>query len=153
MSDLSTPLLYDFDGKLRDKGTSIAMRRKIMTNTKTMLNFSQGRGLVAQNVALGIRIKSHNREAARGPLRPGVDFPSMAELKLLIENAGPRRRPFIVTAIFTGMGLSELRGLPWSDVDLDAGVIYVRQRADQWLKIGPPKSKAGSAIFRWPHWS
>ena len=37
LSDLSAPLLYDFDAKLRDKGTSIAMRRKIMTNTKTML--------------------------------------------------------------------------------------------------------------------
>jgi integrase len=29
------------------------------------------------------------------------------------------------------------------DVDLDAGVIHVRQRADAWSKIGPPKSKAG----------
>jgi integrase len=143
LSDLSTPLLYDFDGKLRDKGTSIVMRRKIMTNTKTMLNFAQGRGLVAQNVALSIRIKSDTREASRGPLRPGVDFPTMAELRLLIEKASPRRRPFMVTAIFTGMRLSELRGLPWSDVDLDAGVIHVRQRADAWLKIGPPKSKAG----------
>jgi integrase len=48
-----------------------------------------------------------------------------------------------VTAIFTGMRLSELRGLPWSDVDLDAGVIHMRQRADAWLKIGPSKSRAG----------
>jgi len=143
LSDLSTPLLYDFDGKLRDKGTSIAMRRKILTNLKTALNFAQGRGLVAQNVALSIRIKSDSRESSKGPLRPGVDFPSMSQLKLLIENAGPRRRPFIVTAIFTGMRLSELRGLPWSDVDLDAGVIHVRQRADEQQKIGPPKSKAG----------
>jgi hypothetical protein len=61
LSDLSTPLLYDFDGKLREKGTSIAMRRKIMTSMKTMLTFAQGRGLVAQNVALGVRIKSDSR--------------------------------------------------------------------------------------------
>ena len=136
LSDLSTPLLYDFDAKLRDKGTSIAMRRKIMTNTKTMLNFAQGRGLVAQNVALAVRIKSDNRESSRGPLRAGVDFPSMAELKSLIENSTPRRRPFIVTAIFTGMRLSELRGLRWSDVDLEAGMIHVRQRADAWGRYG-----------------
>jgi integrase len=67
----------------------------------------------------------------------------MAELNLLIENSVPRRRPFIVTAIFTGMRLSELRGLRWSDVDLEVGVIHVRQRADRWGKIGPTKSKAG----------
>jgi integrase len=36
-----------------------------------------------------------------------------------------------------------LRGLPWRDVDLDAGVIHVRQRANAWGTMGPPKSKAG----------
>src|SRR6516164_7052705 len=34
-------------------------------------------------------------------------------------------------------------GLRWSDVDLDVGQIHVRQRASQWMQIGPPKSKAG----------
>src|SRR5262249_1850848 len=122
---------------------SLAMRRKVLTNLKTMLAFAQGRGLVAQNVARGVRIKDDSREAARGPLRAGVDFPTMAELNILMERSEGRRRPLIITAIFTGMRLSELRGLRWSDVDLDAGQIHVRQRADQWLQIGSTKSKAG----------
>ena len=143
LSDLTTPRLYDFDSNLRAKGCSIAMRRKIGTSLKTMLSFAQRRGLVAQNVALSVRIKSDSRESSRGPLRVGVDFPSMAELNSLIENSTPRRRPFIVTAIFTGLRLSELRGLCWPDVDLEAGMIHVRQRADAWGKMGPPKSKAG----------
>ena len=67
----------------------------------------------------------------------------MAELNTLIDNATGRFRPFIVTAIFTGMRRSELRGLRWADVDLDAGVIHVRQRANAWGTMGPPKSKAG----------
>ena len=119
------------------------MRRKILTNLKTMLSFAQGRGLVAQNVARGVRIKLDKRETTGGPLRAGVDFPTMAELNTLIENSTGRWRPFIITAIFTGMRLSELRGLRWNDVDLEAGQIHVRQRADAWLKIGPTKSKAG----------
>ena len=41
------------------------------------------------------------------------------------------------------MRLGELRGLRWGDADLDAGLIHVRQRASQWMQIGPPKSKAG----------
>ena len=45
--------------------------------------------------------------------------------------------------MFTGMRASELRGLNWSSVDLGAGIIHVRQRADAWRRIGPPKSKAG----------
>jgi integrase len=34
--------------------------------------------------------------------------------------------------------------LPWTNVDLDGGVIHVRQRADLWGRIGRPKSKAGN---------
>src|SRR5262245_54484441 len=119
------------------------MRRKVITNLKTAISFAQGRGLVAQNVARGVRIKVNDRETSSGPLRAGVDFPSMAELNALIDNATPRWRPFIITAIFTGMRLGELRGLPWRDVDLANGVIHVRQRANRWGRMGPPKSKAG----------
>jgi hypothetical protein len=42
-----------------------------------------------------------------------------------------------------GMRQRELRGLRWSDVDLEAGVIHVRQRAEGLGTMGPPKSKAG----------
>jgi integrase len=143
LSDLSTPFIYEFDAKLRQAGRSTAMRRKVITNLKTMLTFAQGRGLVAQNVARGVRIKMDDRDSATGPLRAGVDFPSQPELNLLIDNAPVRWRPFIITAIFTGMRLSELRGLRWADIDLDAGVIHVRQRADQWGNMGPPKTRAG----------
>jgi integrase len=130
LADLTAPFVYDYDAKLRESGRSIAMRRKIMTNLKTVLTFAQGRGLVAQNVARDMRIKSDNREGASGPLRAGVDFPTKAELNALIENAEGRWRPFIITAVFTGMRASELRGLRWYDVDLDKGLIHIRQRAD-----------------------
>jgi integrase len=119
------------------------MRRKVLTTLKTMLTFAQGQGLVAQNVARGVRLKRDDGRDSTGPRRKGVDFPSKAELNLLIENASGAWRPFIITAIFTGMRVSELRGLPWSHVDLDAGIIHVRQRADAWGRIGDTKSKAG----------
>ena len=48
-----------------------------------------------------------------------------------------------MTAVFTGMRSSELRGLAWNDVDFGQKVIHVRQRADQWGVIGSPKSEAG----------
>jgi integrase len=142
LSGLTAPLVYQFDSKLRDAGRSVALRRKVLASLKTMLSFAQVRGLVAQNVALAVRVKVDSREAS-GPLRAGVDFPSMAELNALIEKSAGRWRPFIITAIFTGMRLSELRGLVWTNVDLDNGLIHVRQRASQWSKMGQPKSRAG----------
>ena len=51
-------------------------------------------------------------------------------------------RPLIVTAIFTGLRASELRGLTWPHVDLKYGIIHVRQRADFQNRIGPPKTYA-----------
>lgn len=52
-------------------------------------------------------------------------------------------RPLIVTAVFTGMRLSELRGLTWECVDLKTEVIKVRQRADYRGAMGSTKSRAG----------
>jgi len=138
------------------------MCRKVLTNLKTTLSFAQGQGLVAQNVALPVSIKNDDRQASGGPLRTGTDFPTRSELNATIENAAGRWRPLIITAIFTGMRASELRGLPWRDVDLDGGVIHVRQRADAWNNLGPPKSKAGkrniplapivvNALRQWKH--
>jgi integrase len=49
----------------------------------------------------------------------------------------------LVTAIFTGLRSSELRGLTWSAVDLNNRTITVRQRADEWGNIGMPKSHGG----------
>jgi integrase len=48
-----------------------------------------------------------------------------------------------MTAIFTGLRASELRGLRWEDIDLKTGELHVRQRADTYGKIGNPKSKSG----------
>lgn len=36
--------------------------------------------------------------------------------------------PLIITAIYTGMRQGEILGLRWQDVDLDAGILHVRQQ-------------------------
>ena len=56
----------------------------------------------------------------------------------------------LLTAIFTGLRISELRGLRWDDVDLKRAELHVRQRADRYNSIGPPKSEAGERIIPLP---
>jgi integrase len=51
-------------------------------------------------------------------------------------------RVLLMMATSTGLRASELRGLRWSDVDLKTAELHVRQRADRWNRIGPPKSEA-----------
>jgi integrase len=143
LAELTTPGMNEFMDVLRDSGRSASMRRKVLTNVSAVLKFAQGRSLVSQNVAQSAaRIKNDGRDKAK--LREGVDFPSRTEIKLLIDTAPKRWRPFFITAAFTGLRASELRGLPWNNVDLDKGVIHVRQRADKWGSLGPPKTKKGN---------
>ena len=99
-----------------------------------MLTFAQGQGWVAQNVARGVKLKADKRSAA-AKLKEGVDFPSKAEIRALLDTVSDRWRAFFVVAIFTGLRASELRGLRWADVDLDAGKLTVSQRADAWRGI------------------
>jgi integrase len=47
----------------------------------------------------------------------------------------------MVIAAFTGLRASELRGLRWIDVDFKKRAMHVRQRADEYGKIGPPKTE------------
>jgi integrase len=143
LSQLTMPRVNQFDADLRDNGRSPVMRRKVLTSLKGILAYAQTQGWVVQNVARGIKVKSDERNA-KGPLREGHDFPTNEELRTIMERAPDKWRPLIVTAIFTGMRISELRGLRWHDLDLEAATIHVRQRADNWGKIGKPKSRAGN---------
>ena len=80
----------------------------------------------------------------------GVDIPTPDEIRVIIAAAKGRWRPVLLTAIFGGLRASELRGLRWQDIDLKKGELHVRQRADKFRKIGPPKSEAGERTVPLP---
>ena len=74
---------------------------------------------------------------------PDRMFPTKDEIRALIANASPRHQPLIMTAIFTAMRMSELRGLIWDATDFERSVITVRKRADRYCDMGNTKSKSG----------
>src|SRR5262249_55527033 len=110
-----------------------------------LLADAQERGKVARNVVREVRRKKRsNGIQERGKrLKVGVDIPTPTEIRALVEASQGRARPFLLTAIFTGLRASELRGLRWSDVEFRRGELHVRQRADRYSEIGAPKSAAG----------
>jgi integrase len=136
----------DVDGfldRLRQRGHSAAIARKVWSALSTMLNFAQDRrrGWVTRNVlAEGPRRKRSRRDHHE------VVIPTKGELRSMLDaKESPLWfRTFLAMAIMTGMRASELRGLTWQHVDLQAGIIRVRQRADFAGRIGPPKSKKGN---------
>lgn len=116
---------------------SRSMASKILRALSAILTNAQEAGAVAQNVAASIKVGKLKREAEK------VVPPPRADLKKMIAAATDTEKPLILTAITTGLRSSELRGLRWKDIDLAGATISVRQRADQWGDIGPPKSDAG----------
>ncbi len=124
---------------------SVAMVRKVRGSLGAVLADAQERGKVARNVVRDTRRKRrHSATQERGKrLKIGVDIPTPTEIRALIEAAVGRAKPFLMTAVFTGLRASELRGLRWSDIDFKRGELHVRQRADRYREIGPPKSQSG----------
>jgi integrase len=141
LARLSTPMIEAFRDDLLRK-VSRPMARKALASLKSILGEAQRRGLVAHNAAQPVRVDLKKRE--QGKLAIGRDIPSKDEINAILAQAEGRWRPFFVTAVFTGMRASELRGLIWDDVDDKRNnSIHVRQRANLWGEIGAPKSAAG----------
>jgi integrase len=144
LAQLSTPVLEGWRDRLVAR-CSRGRARNVLGVLKSILSEAQRRGLVAQNAALPVKIDTKRRDAKK--LEVGRDIPGKADVQRLLATATDSRwtwhRPLIITAVFTGMRASELRGLPWSAVDFAKRTITVRQRADEWGTIGMPKSAAG----------
>ena len=140
LARLSTPTIEAFRDDLLKK-SSRPMARKVLTSLKSILGEAQRRGLVAHNPAQPVKVDAKRRDQKK--LVIGRDIPSKEEVQKILATAAGRWRPLFVTATFTGMRASELRGLVWSHVDFERKVIHVRQRANLWGEIGAPKSAAG----------
>lgn len=156
LSRLNVPAVRAFEDSLRETGRSPAMIRKIMVSLGSLLADALERGLVGRNV---VREKSRARQKGKdkrqerrqkGKLKVGVDIPTREEIKAIIGALDGRWRPLLLTAIFAGLRASELRGLRWSDVDVDRSQIRVHQRADRFNDIGRPKSEAGERVVPVP---
>ena len=124
------------------------MARRVIVSLGALLTAAMSYGSFARNVVhdqARTRTTRERRVAGRREkrLEVGVDVPSKDEIRAMLAATQDPHRPLIVTAIFTGLRASELRGLRWRDVDLAAELLTVRQRADRWNEIGAPKSEAG----------
>jgi integrase len=148
LAQLSVPMVRAFEDQLRNNGRSPAMIRKTRVALSSILSDAQERGLVAQNVVRSLRRRRGGKEhradqRQQGRLKVGIDIPAPEEVRAIIPHLEGRWRPLFLTAIFAGLRASELRGLRWADVDFQRGELHVRQRADRFHVMGPPKSAAG----------
>ena len=155
LSRLTAPMVRAFEDKLA-LNRSPAMVRKVLVSLSAILADAQERGLVGQNVVRSLRARrrrgaeAHADKRQKGKLKIGVDIPTPDEIRAILSAPCGRWRPLLMTAIFTGLRASELRGLRWVDIDLKRGELHVRQRADRFNAIGRPKSESGERVVPLP---
>jgi integrase len=147
LSQLNAPTVRAFEDRLQAAGRSPTMVRYVVRSLGALLADAQERGMIIRNPVRELRGRRRRgggrQERRNGKLKIGVDIPTREEIKAIVNAADGRWRPLLLTAVFTGLRASELRGLRWDDVDLKKAELHVRQRADRFNKIGQPKTHAG----------
>ncbi len=139
LSELTTPRIHDFADEFL-KTHSRVLARKVLTSLASIIDEAIRRGAASHNPARAVKLRAAHDEEKEGE---EIEMPSKDELRAIVAAASGRWRPILITAVFTGMRGSELRGLKWEDVDLKGAVIKVRRRVDAWGTFGAPKTKAG----------
>jgi integrase len=118
------------------------MVRAVRVSLGALLSDARRRGHIVLNAVRESRGNGKTRRKT-GKLKVGVDIPTPDEMRMLLAHASGPFRVLLLTAVFTGLRASELRGLRWTDLDLRRNQLHVRQRADKRNTMGLPKSEAG----------
>jgi integrase len=145
LSRLNKPRVEEFRDKLFET-RSRAVTRKALTSLKSLISEAQRRGLVTQNVATDTKVTMAMRHEEKAAIPTKEEIRRILNMthELWPSARGLPWRPLIITALFTGLRASELRGLAWDHIDFEEKLIRVRRRADFKNKMGSPKSAAGT---------
>lgn len=126
---------------------SPAMAKRVLRSFKAILSTAMRQGHVGHNAAIAAR-------SARRRRKPTITIPSKSALRSILEaasdNGHPATGPLMTLLIFSGLRISEARGLSWSQVDLKKRTVSVIRRANNAGVLGPPKSDAGTRTIPLP---
>ena len=120
-------------------GRSIKTVKNILGNVRVMLDFAIDSGCRNSNPALGVKAKgSKSQDTGKAQrIQPAVIETIIAHMPAV----WALRARFAAT---TGLRQGEQRALLWSDIDLDAGVVYVTKAVKHRAAIGDTKTAKGN---------
>ena len=146
LSQLTAPMVRQFLDRWQSS-LSRPMATRVFRSFRAVISDAQERGLVAQNVALAVRIKKAPREKGR------IVVPTKADLRAILHTAetmGEQANALMLLLVFSGLRASELRGLTWTNIDLRRAQLHVTQRADAHGDMGNPKSRTSHRTIPLP---
>jgi integrase len=139
----------DNAGKPANQVVSASTERRIMATLRSALRDALRTGQIHRDPTIGAHVSKEagKRRDVWSPeefqrFRTWMD----AQAGIAGNTHTERLAPLILFAVGTGMRLGEICGLRWSDVDLEAGALTVRQQAQLQgtaIAFQPVKTKAG----------
>jgi integrase len=133
LSDVSRFDVQDLADHLHVAGRSASTVHLAVASLRAICRRAVSRGVLAVNPCDGVSLP-----AARGSRDRIIDPTEGASLIAALPEAD---RALWATAFYAGLRRGELRGLRWSDVDLQAGVIRVERGWDDVVGAIEPKSR------------
>jgi integrase len=140
----------DVDALLEDRAASGRLARSSVARLRTVLgtalDHAARRNLVRRNVARLTNVPPGSSTSRRS-------LSADDARKLLGAVREDRLRALVVTGVALGLRPGELLGLSWRDVDLDAGVVHLRQqlkREDNRPVLGELKTARSRRSLRCP---
>ena len=143
LSKLTRMDIQEFVDVLEDR-LSHDMAGRIYSTTKMMLSFCRIKGMLVHDPCEGVKIERPGRYEGE----PDLKIPPKASIKKLLDTAQKlditgKSTVMIRLMIFRGLRISEVRGMPKKGLGImrNDPQVKISQRADEYCKIGPPKSR------------
>jgi integrase len=120
--------------RLQEKGLSLRTMQVAHQVLGMALRQAVRQGVISSNVA--------DRVDAPAPRKEPLNVVTPSEARTLLAAAGTRFGPLWTLALTSGMREGEILALRWRDVDLDAGMVHVREGKTRSARRAIPLTEA-----------
>ena len=138
LRDLTPLTIQKFLSGFAQSALSYESRDKIRDVLSSILASAAQHGFLVHNPVEGLRLPPRKRG------RPSKPYVTPAHFSALVELIPEPYATMVFVAVYTGLRISELIGLRWSDIHEDSITVDERFCRGEW---GAPKSKASNATI------
>ena len=123
LSQIGVEDIQGFKSKLQEKGLGGQMVKHNLRLVRQMLNHAVDWGYLVNNPAKKVRYPS----LPKGDKQMEENVLEPANVRLFLEHAPEKWKPFFLVAIVGGMRIGELIAMKWGNLDWNRGQYFVRE--------------------------
>jgi integrase len=139
LSKLTGPDCADF-ARWLERNRSDDMAGRVLFFLRMTVDHARTKGWVNSDPVGGVKIRGASERTAE----PEIEIPTKDQLRALLKAAAddPMSDAMVSLLMFCGLRASEMRGLCRDSLNISSAgsSVTISQRADQWQRIGSPKS-------------